>query len=195
MWPLAGTASRILGIDEIVDIAQRVFGSGSETIGQVAGRYSLPVLGKTMTTMIDAIAGVTRELPEVAFQAQPDDIDGSDVWSAGEIISHLAEMEVAALPFWELASGRTLPDPPPTLVRAIRAAPATRDDCCEIIEAIRDHNVATFAAIADTCTGEERAVHFAIGRVSVKEAILGSSLHLADHYHQLRSLMAPAVHD
>ncbi|MEZ4569297.1 MAG: hypothetical protein R2849_03035 [Thermomicrobiales bacterium] len=41
---------------------------------------------------------VVEELPLRAFGPQADDLDGSDVWSAGEIIGHLAEVEMALFP-------------------------------------------------------------------------------------------------
>ena len=186
--PVAGS----LGVDEIAELGQRVFASGPETLQEAADQFELPALSASLLEVLESIVAVVDALPAAAFERQPDDIDGSDVWSAGEIVGHLAAMDLAALPFWESVCGCALPNPPQGLIAAIDRPPAGRHACGEVLQALRAQNERILARASADRDGDVRAMHFALGFANVRAAILGSCVHLVDHHQQLLALEGPS---
>ena len=183
-----------LDVDALAALGQRIATSETETFQSAADRFALPLLCASLLHVLDATASVVAALPDAAFGPQPDDVDGSDVWSAGEIVGHLAEMEVQTLPFWERVCGAELPNPPPAVIRALSEPPAGHHVCGGILGVLRDQNARILERVVDACSGDERAMHFALGLATVRAAILGSCIHLVDHHQQLLALSSPSTH-
>lgn len=184
----ATSRTPVIELAELEVIRQRIFTSDEPSLKDTAACFGLDTLGRTMTSVLDAIAAEVAQAPGDAFRPQADDIDGSDVWSAGEILAHLGEMELAALPFWERVCGGSLVDPPAELIESFEQPPATRAGCLALLELIDRHSRGIVRHVLASCEGDETAMHFVLGHTTVGAAILGTSIHLLDHLLQLRAL-------
>lgn len=183
-----GANKPAISLADLDALRMRVFGTRASTLECSARDYKLDVLCRSVASVFDAMLTDLDELPERAFGRQPDDIDGNDVWSAGEIVSHLAEMELAAVPYWELVTGNRLPDPPAVLLSAIEQSPETRPSSVAVLTEVAVWSAKTLDIVQCCCNGEEIAAHFMLGRTSVNAAVLATAFHLLDHYHQIRAL-------
>ena len=177
-----------IGLDEISDIGRRVFYSRSITIQEVADEFDLGSLTATTGLILDHLLDETRNLTDREFKPQPDDVDGSDVWSAGEILSHLVEVEFSTVPFWEsVGAGKSL-EPEPELLAALHQPPASVMQGLVLAEQFRDAILASAIRAEMHCTGDETALHFMLGPSSVRAVLLGNCLHILGHIEQLRAL-------
>ncbi len=188
---MSQAATNNLGIDDIFDLRLRVFGAERVSLQTIADEFEIASLCSTLSKLLQAVTNVVRELPDSAYRPQPDDVDGSDVWSAGEIIGHLAQMDASALPYWESVCGIELPLPPDGLLRAIDAPPTDQIVASEVLASLQKQTERVIDMITRRCSGDEQAVHFALGPANVRTAVLGSCVHLADHHQQLLALATP----
>jgi len=76
----------------LLELEDIVFVRRQATIENVAAQYSRSELVETIHEARQEVREIVAMLPAAAFQPQPPDSDGDDVWSAGEIASHLLEM-------------------------------------------------------------------------------------------------------
>ncbi len=76
--------------EDLMGISERVFGTRESTLEEEAAAASVPDLKQSVRAIRRMLASAAGALPESAYAAQPDDQDGNDVWSAGEIVSHIA---------------------------------------------------------------------------------------------------------
>jgi DinB superfamily len=185
---LSQAATNKLGIDDIIELSHRVFGAERVSLQTVADEFELTSLCSTLNELLVMVFDVVRDLPDSAYRPQPDEVDGSDVWSVGQIIGHLAQMEASALPYWESVCGMELPLPPDKLLQAFDEPLTDRIGALEVMTILLEQSGQTIDRINRECAGGERAVHFALGPVNVRTAILGSCVHLADHHQQLLAL-------
>ncbi len=178
----------VVGVAEIEAAWGGVLGDPGRSIADEAAGYELDTLCDAVVLLLQEITQVVRGLPPAAFQRQPDDVDGSDVWSAGEIAAHLAEMEIASLPFWERVCSADLPDPPAELVASFDRPPGSQPACLELLAALSAHNQRVVDMVRGRCNGDEQSMHFVLGQTDVRTALFGASAHLLDHLQQLRAL-------
>src|SRR6188472_1646635 len=81
----------ILQRDYLDDVIRRVFRLKETTLAEEARQFSREDFEATLRFYRAELREVLASLPETAFLAQPDDIDGGEVWSAGRIAAHVLE--------------------------------------------------------------------------------------------------------
>ena len=188
---MPGLRPTAIELNEIYDIGQRVFYSRSASIHEVADDYDLETLSATTEMILDHLLAEVSDLPDSAYERQPDDVDGSDVWSAGEILSHLVEVEFATVPFWESACAAQSDGPYPELLALLDRSPASVKQGERAVIDLRLRMLEMLDLITSKCTGSEQALHFMLGPSTVRAVILGNCLHIMDHVVQLRALRGP----
>jgi len=187
---LSRSANNQLGSEDLVELSQRVFDAEGTSLRAAAGKFDLQTLSSALADLMDMVSEVIEALPDSAFQPQPDDVDGSDVWSAGDVIGHLAQMELAALPYWEAVTDVSIPSPSVALLQVVDQPPVDARTATDAIGNLKEQSARTMKWVARNCSGDESGVHFAIGPATAREALLGSCIHLADHHQQLLALAA-----
>jgi hypothetical protein len=132
-------------------------------------------------------------LPETAYARQPDDQDGNDVWSAGEIASHIAGTMI-----WtdtNLRKLRGLEASPPEARLASYAEVKVREKAAAL-QALEVADTALTGILDDIPhdidTSQTEEFDF-FGAVGVKGWLLLTALHEGDHANQLRELGRSSV--
>lgn len=169
-------------------LSLRAFCSKPGRLEECAGEYPRELLCETLQHLAADLSRLLRTLPDAAFEMQPDDVDGSDVWSAGQVAGHLADMEVTSLPVWETILDRRLDPPADAVLNVIDRRLPDRQQATDAAEAIERSFEALTAAILAQPENNRTAAHFVIGMVGVAGALLGACIHLADHLGQLEEL-------
>lgn len=80
--------------DELDVIAGRVFGSRESTLEEEGRKHSLADLIQTVNRVRHRMNSTVESLPPHAFEPQPDDENGNEVWNAGQIISHICQSQL-----------------------------------------------------------------------------------------------------
>jgi hypothetical protein len=173
---------------DLHDVALRVFAQREATLLEVAAGFPFEAICATLVAQLAELAGLLGELPDGAFESQPDDVDGNDVWSAGQIVSHIAEMELAVLPFWETVIGSPIDTPGEPILNAIGVRLLSREAA---IACARDLEISTGArltALPPAPNPRIVAALFDLGTVDARAALLATCIHNLDHLEQLEEL-------
>lgn len=81
--------------DEQLDvIAGRVFGTRESTLEQEGRKLELTDLIQTVNRVRHRMNSAIDSLPPHAFEPQPDDENGNEVWNAGQIVSHVSQSQL-----------------------------------------------------------------------------------------------------
>ncbi|CAN5522762.1 hypothetical protein BH23CHL2_BH23CHL2_07900 [soil metagenome] len=174
--------------EELMHIIERVFVTKESTLEAEASGRSVEDLKQTTLVVRRMLRSVAIALPDSAYEEQPDDIDGNDVWSAGEIISHIAGATVRTssmineiLDRDEIPPGDEITEITDVRVRgkveALEALGAADRELVRILDSI--------PADVDTSLTID---HDLIGTVGVKGWLLFTAIHEGDHANQLREL-------
>jgi hypothetical protein len=184
------TETIVRGLDRAAldQISLRAFGTQPNALEACAREYSREVLCGTLRQLASDLSRLMHSLPERAFAAQPDDLDGNDVWSAGQVAGHLAAIEVASLPVWETILGQQLAQPEAAILEVVDLRLPDSRQAIAVAEAL-ERSVQSLATAVLVQPDQGRiATHFALGTVGVGGALLGLCIHLADHVGQLEEL-------
>ncbi len=167
-----------------------VFVDRRATLDELGSEYSLAELKETILLAWEDIRQLIQTLPDAAFERQADDIDGNDVWSAGQVISHLCDVDVRTQQFWKELFQVEMPPIPPKLVTYAGVNPLTRAQSIEALTFL-DSSVAVLIDRVDSANDLDRtATHEAFGTAALKGALLITCIHLDDHVGQLREMQA-----
>jgi hypothetical protein len=79
---------------ELRAIRQRVFRARETTLDSEAAAYTLAELRATLESFRRMTRATLTDLSERAFDAQPAHDAGDDRWSAGQIVRHLAQVQI-----------------------------------------------------------------------------------------------------
>jgi hypothetical protein len=164
-------------------IEGRIFERGEGGVEDAAAAYSLDQLLMTIRAARARSRASVATLPELAFHTQPVAAAGDAVWSAGEIIGHLAESMLWFGFALERLAGRdpdTPVDIPTVCVRDRAATLALLDEADRLL----DKNLASAAKLPD----EARVDLGGLGTPGVRGLLLLHAMHEAGHADQLRAL-------
>lgn len=127
-------------------------------------------------------------LPATAFERQPRDVYGFEVWSAGQTVSQLAEIGIDERSFWEVFFSDPLPDPPSSLLDAAGHRPLRRDASLSALDGL----MAMFTEIRERLRFEPAegrlSTHPVFGLLNLKGALLITCIHLDDQLCRLDEL-------
>lgn len=79
-----------LAAQEMQAIGKRVFGTRESTLAREASAYQVEDLVGANQAVRRIMRSTIETLPSATFDSQPADDEGNEVWSAGQVISHVA---------------------------------------------------------------------------------------------------------
>ena len=103
-----------IAFDRVTALRQRVFELRESTADEASEPFSIAELIDATQATRAVIRSILRALPDGAFDRQPDDTDGNDVWSAGQVVSHICEARVRFDHYGVLRRLAGLPEAPPS---------------------------------------------------------------------------------
>ena len=152
----------------------------------VAKDMSLDDIGQAMAATRAALVGAIEAAPDAAFEAQPENSEGEEVWSVGQIVGHcngsLVNIGGQALK----AAGLDLGEPPEALVAAAEEKIMSREDA---LAAARVVNTDDFIALlSDDENLDKTMTHDFFGVMSGRSWLYFAAMHEAEHVSQIKSL-------
>lgn len=175
-------------IEALMQVTERVFARRESTLEDEAADMSLDDLKETVRTIRQSLTAAASGLPESAYERQPDDVDGNDVWSAGEIASHIAGTMIWTDANIRRITGQPERLPPDDVKRYADVRVRSKSDALDALK-VADRELArildSIPADADTSA---RIDDDTFGNVGVKGWLLLTALHEGDHANQLREL-------
>jgi hypothetical protein len=190
---MSETIERDLDRAALIQVSLRAFHTQPTMLEECARCYAVEHLVQTVRRQAAELTCMLRELPDSAYAEQPDDLDGSDVWSAGQVARHLADVEVASLPVWEALFERELEPPDPDILEALDTRLPTRAQSVAAAVALEQSAEAITSIALRQAGNGRRAAHFALGVVGIRGALLGVCIHVADHLGQLEELRSASA--
>jgi hypothetical protein len=167
-----------------------VFRERAQTLDDAAAIYSIPELQANLHRIWSEISSAVEAAPDTAFERQPDDTDGGDVWSVGQIVSHLCDTQVRSQRFWEDLLRTQLPDPPAIVLERYGAQLLTRAESQEALAGLTAAWTNVMSFLPPDVDLERRAAHPAFGQAGPKGSLLVYAVHMDDHLHQILELRA-----
>lgn len=168
----------------------------AEQVAAVRENPSLPYeKGKdlSLNDIADSVSGARSALisaieraPDSAFDPQPNNADGEEVWSVGPIVAHCngAMMGIGGSAV-ELM-GLDLGDPPADLQAAAESKVMTRDEALAAATVINPSEF--FAMIPDDDKLDKTETHDFFGTVSGRSWLYFVAMHEAEHVKQIEAL-------
>lgn len=165
-------------------IAARVFGQRSMTLEEAGQELALADLKETVLHIRGQMRAELDTLSDAAFERQPDDDEGREVWSAGQIISHICAAQagmspkVAQLLELESVEQTTVPETAiPDRSESIQALEQATSILRDVVNTVPDELdvVRTFE-------------HERFGTLGVRGWLVLTAIHEHGHVRQLRSL-------
>jgi hypothetical protein len=169
-------------------VALHVFAQREATLPEAAAGFPFEAVCATVVAQLGELVGLLEVLPDGAFDSQPDDVDGNDVWSAGQIVSHIAEMELAVLPFWETVIGVPIDVPRGPILDAIDSRLLSRELAIACVHDLENSAEGRVTAIRSAPDQHIAAALFDLGTVDARAALLATCIHNLDHLEQLEEL-------
>ena len=177
------TSADLEGIyDEIV--------AKSTVFADVSPDYSREELVGALQSTRNDLRTQIETLPDSAFNAQPADADGNEVWSAGQVISHVSGATYGIV-------GRSMelvdvenPEPPEALSQFIGDSPLllSREDSLKALDAGDEAAMAQINSIPEGADLSVASNHDFFGEMSSKSWLMFATVHEADHVGQLQEL-------
>lgn len=177
-----------LGIEDLMHVGARVFGARESTLEEEASDMSIEDLKSTVRAIRRMFNAAAAGLPESAYERQPDDADGNDVWSAGEIVGH-----ITAMTLWTEANIHKLTGqqeiPPPSEAAAFAEVKVrSKGETLRALDAAESALTRMLDAISEDVDTRRTIEDDTFGSVGVKGWLLLTALHEGDHTGQLREL-------
>jgi hypothetical protein len=181
----AGAGELLAGIDPetLRELEKSIFERGQGSVEEAADRFPRADLETTIREARATTRSMLDELPEHAFEAQPLGSAGETVWSAGEIVGHLAE----AMLWFEFALTRlagcdaAVPADMPGVIMRDRAGSLAT---LEFADRVLDRNLATAATLSDV----PRMDIEGLGTLGERGLLLLHAMHEVEHALQVRVL-------
>jgi hypothetical protein len=173
----------IIDPETLRGLEERIFGSGQGSVESAAAEFQRVALEQTIREPRRAMRTAIGALPDRAFDAQPTGPEGEAVWSAGEVVGHIAEsMLWLEFALTRLSGGDpTAPlDMPGVIVRDRAESLAT----LELADRVLGRNLASTTALSD----EPRMDIEGLGTLGVRGLLLLHAMHEVEHAGQLAAL-------
>lgn len=182
-----------LTADDLREIGTKVFVEHKSTLKDEAEQHSFALLRDTALLIRKAYLDTLGRLPESAFEAQAADEEGNEVWSAGQVSSHLSGTSL-----WVENSIRELLGMPQR-EQSADLEPLTgtqllsREDAVKAMEyANRDFD-ALLDQLPDEIDENAASQHDYFGTMTVKSWLLMDALHAGQHVEQIKALAEKAA--
>ena len=177
-----------IAVEELMRIAESVFAKRESTLEDEAADVSLSDLKQTVRSIRRMLSSTAAALPESAYERQPDDVDGNDVWSAGEVVSHIAGTMIWTDSNIRNITGRPEIEPPDDISQYADVRVRDKAESLEAL-AVADRELNRILdGIPEDVDTSSRIDHDTFGTVGVKGWLLLTALHEGDHANQLREL-------
>ena len=176
---------------ELAELRRTVFDDRQSTATDAAEPYGVAMLIDTTRATRAAIRSTLQELPGDAFEPQPDDPDGNENWSAGQVVSHICEARVRFDHYGVLRQMAGLPELPPSegwseYIGGPKLL--NRSQALEALDLLEREYDDLANAIPDDADYTERVELPPFGTMGFRGILLQSLLHEHLHEEQLRDL-------
>ncbi len=153
---------------------------------EASKNLSLGDIAETMAATRTALAAAVESAPDSAFEEQPANAEGEEVWSVGQIVGHcnsaLLSIGGEALKLIGIEAG----EPPETLVAHSESKIMSRDEAVAAANAVDTNEF--FAMIPDDGKLDETGSHDFFGNVSGRSWLYFMAMHEGEHVVQVRAL-------
>ena len=178
----------VVPVAELMQSAQRIFVQREASLESEAADRSVEDLKQTVIAVRRMLKAAATGLPESAYERQPDDVDGSDVWSAGEVISHIAETMIWTDANITKITGQAENLPSDEIKQHSEMRVRTKEESLAALDAADRELNRILDGIAEDIDTSATIDHDTFGTVGVKGWLLLTALHEGDHANQLREL-------
>ena len=183
-----------IAFDRVTALRQRVFELRESTADEASEPFSIAELIDATQATRAVIRSILRALPDGAFDRQPDDTDGNDVWSAGQVVSHICEARVRFDHYGVLRRLAGLPEAPPS-----EAWPEyiggpkllSRAQSLEALDLLEEEYDNLANSLPDDVDLAKRVELQPFGSMGFRGILMQNLLHENLHEEQLRDLGGP----
>jgi hypothetical protein len=165
-----------------------VFEHRLTSLNAAAAAYDQDGLAGRVVALWAEMKRRVADLPATAFERQSIDVHGFELWSAGQVVSHLAEIGTDERSFWEVFLSDPLPDPSRAVIDAAGHRPLRREASLNALDGL----TAMFAEIRERLRFEPDTRRFSnhpvFGLLNLKGALLITCIHLSDQADLLDGL-------
>jgi hypothetical protein len=185
---MTATSTRLLTHEELRALGVQIFRERRSTLDEAAAPYSIDALQGHVATIWADVRLAVEEAPDTAFERQPDDVDGGDVWSVGQVVSHLCDTQVRSQGFWEDLLQAEVPAPPTRVYELHGAQLLDRVQSLAALDSLDSAWSELMTCVPLDFDPERRGLHPVFGSAGIKGALLVFSYHLDSHLYQIRDL-------
>jgi hypothetical protein len=182
------TAPTSIAGAELRAMRQRVFRARETTLDSEAAAYTLADLRATLESFRRMTRATLTDLSERAFEDQPAGASGDAAWSAGQIVRHLAQIQIDVfLGPIRVANGL----PSPTAVEVGVPAgdgPLTRAEAIGTLDVADGHLERFFVELPGELDLTANVPDNPFGPVSAGGLLTIACIHEEDHWGQLNEL-------
>lgn len=177
-----------LSADDLREIGTRTFAQQTSTLKDEAEGFSSEELRDTALLLRRVYVETLGKVPDSALEAQPEDEEGNEVWSAGQVSSHLSGSSL-----WVENSIRDALDMPqreqsPDLAPLTGTQLLSRENAIKAMEyANRDFDALLDELGTDFDLGAATEDDY-FGTMDVKAWLLMDALHTGQHVQQIQAL-------
>lgn len=185
------------GLKERLDSTQlraarnRVFRERISTLDEEAEPYSLDDLRLALGVIRVGMRSEMEWLSDRAFEQQPAGSNGKDVWSAGQVVNHVAHAQIG-MTSWlqEALVVEPSPDPHPLTDLTDASAPGllSREQALHALDVADRELEALFDRVPEQIEPSARASHPVFGDAGIKGGLLVMAIHEDSHLEQLIDL-------
>lgn len=185
---MTATSTSLFSQEELRTLSAEVLQERRCTLDEAVAVYSVEALQGHVACTWSDIRMAVEAAPDETFVRQPDDADGADVWSAGQIVSHLCDAHVRSQGFWEDLLHAELPAPPAQVFELQGTQLLDRERSLAALDSLAAAWTELMARFQSDFDLERRGLHPVFGSAGIKGALLVFSLHLDSHLQQIREL-------
>jgi len=153
---------------------------------EVGKELSLDDIRQTMATTRAALVAAIEAAPDSAFEPQPDNDEGEEVWSVGPIIAHCNSSMMGIGGGAAKAAGLDLGDPPEALAAASESRVMGREEALAAARVVNPDDF--FAMIPDDDKLDAESPHDFFGPMSGRTWLYFMAMHEAEHVAQVKAL-------
>lgn len=187
----SGGLKERLDFSEFRTARRRVFRDRLSTLDEEAAAYSLDDLRLTLGVIRLGTRSEIEWLPDRAFEEQPPDGNGNEVWTAGQVVNHIGDAQIG-MTSWLHEALRLEPSecehPLVNLTDAEYPGRLTREQALHVLDVAEMELETLFDAIPERIEPGMHARHPAFGVAGVKGGLLIMAIHEHEHLEQLIGL-------
>ncbi|MEZ4569298.1 MAG: DinB family protein [Thermomicrobiales bacterium] len=143
-------------------------------------------LRQTVKGARSALISAIKKAPDGAFAPQPDNDEGEEVWSIGEIVGHCNEALISIGSGAQELIGVDAGDPPAGLRSTSGPRTMSREEALQAANAFDADEY--FEMIPDDERLDNASEHDFFGTMSARAWLYFIAMHESDHIYQIRSL-------